>query len=478
MPQQPTRAARIEARIPPDARAAARGTTDKAEVIQLSLEDHQRFADLLLNPPALAPAMKRAKRAHSRLIMSSAMILCCLFPHCASAQTRIVNASIPNFKGGGDPPPPAMVTKIQGDFNGDGKGDYALLGSTAAYVYLSNGDGTFKGSVYSYPNGEVFGSPPSAAWTPVAGDFNGDGKTDFAMLGSISVDVFLSDGNGSFTATGSYYPTGDTFGYPPSAAWTPVVGDFNGDGKADFAMLGSVSVDVFLSNGDGSFTATGSSYATGDVFGYPPSAAWTPVVGDFNGDGKTDFAMLGSVSVDVFLSNGNGTFAANGSYYPNGWVFGYPPSSAWTPIAGDFNGDGKADFAMLGSTSAFVFLNNGSGAFTGSDYKYPNGDTFGAPPSATWAPIVGDFNGDGKTDFAMLGSVSVDVFLSNGNGTFTANGSYYPTGWTFGYPPTARYTLVTGNFDGINGTDFLFIGQEAYYTFLGNGAGGFTGSKH
>src|ERR1039458_288661 len=94
-----------------------------------------------------------------------------------------------------------MVTKIQGDFNGDGKGDYALLGSTAAYVYLSNGDGTFKGSVYSYPNGEVFGSPPSAAWTPVAGDFNGDGKTDFAMLGSISVDVFLSDGNGSLTAT-------------------------------------------------------------------------------------------------------------------------------------------------------------------------------------------------------------------------------------------------------------------------------------
>src|ERR1035438_1607890 len=105
MPQQPTRTARLEARIPQIGRAAARGTTDKAEVIQLSLEDQQRFVDLLLNPPALAPAMKRAKKAHSRLIMSSAMILCCLFPHCASAQTRIVNASIPNFKGGGDPPP-------------------------------------------------------------------------------------------------------------------------------------------------------------------------------------------------------------------------------------------------------------------------------------------------------------------------------------------------------------------------------------
>ena len=91
MPQQPTRTARIEARIPPDAllvvkraaaiqgcslsdfvvtaaREAARRTIDEAQVIQLSFQDQQRFVDLLLNPPAIAPAMKRAKRSHSRLI--------------------------------------------------------------------------------------------------------------------------------------------------------------------------------------------------------------------------------------------------------------------------------------------------------------------------------------------------------------------------------------------------------------------------
>jgi hypothetical protein len=36
--------------------------------IQLSFEDQRRFVDLLLNPPALAPAMKRARWARSRLI--------------------------------------------------------------------------------------------------------------------------------------------------------------------------------------------------------------------------------------------------------------------------------------------------------------------------------------------------------------------------------------------------------------------------
>jgi uncharacterized protein (DUF1778 family) len=37
----------------------------------LSLEDQQRFVELLLNPPALAPALKRAKKAHARLIAPS-----------------------------------------------------------------------------------------------------------------------------------------------------------------------------------------------------------------------------------------------------------------------------------------------------------------------------------------------------------------------------------------------------------------------
>jgi uncharacterized protein (DUF1778 family) len=37
----------------------------------MSVEDQQRFVELLLKPPALAPAMKRAKKAHARLIASS-----------------------------------------------------------------------------------------------------------------------------------------------------------------------------------------------------------------------------------------------------------------------------------------------------------------------------------------------------------------------------------------------------------------------
>jgi len=94
MPQQASRTARIEARIAPGAlrvvrRAAelqgrsisdfvvaaaqevAHRTIDEAQVIHLSIEDQQCFVELLLHPPVLAPALKRAKKAHARLIASS-----------------------------------------------------------------------------------------------------------------------------------------------------------------------------------------------------------------------------------------------------------------------------------------------------------------------------------------------------------------------------------------------------------------------
>lgn len=94
MPQQANRTARIEARIAPEAlrvvrRAAelqgrsvsdfvvaaaqevAHRTIDETQLVRLSVEDQQRFVELLLKPPAPAPALKRAKKAHARLIALS-----------------------------------------------------------------------------------------------------------------------------------------------------------------------------------------------------------------------------------------------------------------------------------------------------------------------------------------------------------------------------------------------------------------------
>lgn len=91
MAQETPRTARLEARIAPEALAivkraaemegrsvsdfivsaaqeAARRTIEDTHIIRLSVEDQRRFVDMLLDPPAPADALKRAKQAHSDLI--------------------------------------------------------------------------------------------------------------------------------------------------------------------------------------------------------------------------------------------------------------------------------------------------------------------------------------------------------------------------------------------------------------------------
>ena len=91
---QPNRTARLEARITPDAlavvrraaelqgssvsdfvvsaaQAAAHRVIEETQIFRLSVEDQARFVDLLLNPPAPAPAMLRAAEAHKRLALGT-----------------------------------------------------------------------------------------------------------------------------------------------------------------------------------------------------------------------------------------------------------------------------------------------------------------------------------------------------------------------------------------------------------------------
>ncbi len=54
-----------------DMPAEVNRTIEEAHLIRLPVKDQKRFAELLLNPPPLPPALKRAKKAHARLITRS-----------------------------------------------------------------------------------------------------------------------------------------------------------------------------------------------------------------------------------------------------------------------------------------------------------------------------------------------------------------------------------------------------------------------
>ncbi len=238
------------------------------------------------------------------------------------------------------------------------------------------------------------------------GDFNGDGFQDLAIVNSGSNTVSILMNNGNGTFANKVdYTTG-------VAPFDVISADFNGDGKPDIAVVnnsggvGGGRMSVFINNGNGTFAAK-VDYVTSD-------GPYSIVTGDFNSDGKADLAVMASSSnaVSVFMGNGNGTFAAKVDYSA-----GNSPSSLTTA---DFNGDGKLDLALAspGTSSVSVLMNNGNGTF-GAAVNYPGG-------GGAQSIHAVDLNGDGFPDLtvANLGANTISVFMNNGNGTFGAKVDY------------------------------------------------------
>ena len=289
------------------------------------------------------------------------------------------------------------------DFNGDGKPDIAyntLPIVPEGGILLGNGDGAFRPPVPFpfFTSGSIF-----------AGDFNGDGKADL-----IGDSVYLGNGDGSFR---SPIPiTGCTA--------TLQLADFNRDGKTDL-LCGTTPL---LSNGDGTFTATG---AAGAV-----KFESVALIADFNGDGIPDLLLLQvSGNLAVVLGHGDGAF---GSEIP--LSYGLHPQTTANFLAGDFNGDGKVDlidFSQRGDRIDFL-PGNGDGTF-GSVIQ----TDISANPVPGRMSAVGDFNKDGKLDFVAGDS----VYAGNGDGAFRFPIFFGPTTYTCG---PARPTPVPFSCDYIH----------------------------
>ncbi|MFN0107260.1 MAG: FG-GAP-like repeat-containing protein, partial [Blastocatellia bacterium] len=288
-----------------------------------------------------------------------------------------------------------------GDFNLDGKPDLAVAnaGSNSVTILLGNGSGGF-----TQPAGSPFstGNHPSSV---AVGDFNLDGKPDLAVsnIGSNNVTILLGNGSGGFIqAAGSPVTVGNS----PASVST---GDFNLDGKTDLAVanVSSGNITVLLGNGSGGFT---------QAAGSPIGAFAAPLyvtVGDFNLDGKPDLASLNSNSnsVAILLGNGGGGFIQT----PGTQIsVGNSPRSM---VVGDFNLDGKPDLAVVnsGPNNITILLGNGSGGLTQAAGSPVSTGTF--PSSVT----AGDFNLDGKPDLAVanFGSANVTILQGNGSGGFS-----------------------------------------------------------
>lgn len=287
------------------------------------------------------------------------------------------------------------------------------------------------------------------------GDLNGDGKIDIAVVNYTgpSVSVLLNMGSGNYSPPTVVNLTGLNPGGPRAIA----LGDFDNDGDLDMVVGNESSPGgqvVFLTNnGAGTFTQSGMPLAAGDF-------TVAVAVGDFNGDGRLDAvaANNNTHNVVVYLNNGGGSFSSTP----------FSTGAMTTPngiSVGDVDNDGDLDIvtADYSSNEISVLYNDGAGSFMNVT-NFPTGIAGASPTSIT----LGDFDGDGDLDLATAnnGVDNISVMLNNGVGNYSAApGSPYPLSFLI---MTVSNTLSAGDVDGDGDLDLIAVGPPNLVTVLLN----------
>ncbi len=308
-----------------------------------------------------------------------------------------------------------LTANVTGDFNGDGIVDLAVVEAAwGILVFPGTGSGTFGEPILTFAL-----TNPSQLF---ALDLNHDGNLDLIATEGGLTQIYLGDGTGGFTPS-------DNFGYGGGSVR---FGDFDQDGNVDMVF----TVDgfyLFLYRGDGAGEFTGSV-----LLDSAPKVVGSPIVGDFNRDGKLDILIpeesQNHWSLVMLRGNGDGTFTRTISTPLPGEI------NVNGSVVGDFNHDGKLDIV---ADTGLVLLGVGNGSFTlGPSIDIPYVSSFRAA----------DMNNDGNLDIIVQGVISngttsygaVSILLGNGDGTFQS-----PLSWNSETNEFNAIDIVDTNEDGL-----------------------------
>jgi hypothetical protein len=318
-----------------------------------------------------------------------------------------------------------------GDFNGDGKLDWAvtMAGDDSVWVYTGNGNGTWQLPIVLTLTGKI----PVGI---VAVDLRHSGKPDLVVAenGTSTLGILLNNGDGTFQPEVEIAL--------PSPPQSIVAGDFNGDGKPDIVVGNTFG----FFHGPVSFLAgDGAGHLGSPVANLADDADGIQIaIGDFNNDGKLDLVVTGvpgdslNAGSRVLMGNGDGTFTSTQLLYedlPDFWLL------ATSAATGDVDHDGCEDIVVFdGDANALFAKGNCDGTFQVAQSYYEDSTSYALGDSAISGSLV-DVNGDGNLDLVAGGGEVfnpsssgynagslISVSLGDGKGHFGPQATVYRVG--------------------------------------------------
>ncbi|WP_434345490.1 FG-GAP-like repeat-containing protein [Myxococcus virescens] len=229
------------------------------------------------------------------------------------------------------------------------------------------------------------------------GDVNGDGRADAVVYFSSSGDWYVATSNGNGFNSYTRWISGHGVG-----SSTQMLGDVNGDGRADAIVYFSAGGDWYVSTSSGSAFNPYSRWISGHGVG---SSAQR--LADVNGDRKVDAIVYFSAGGDWYVSTSSGS-----AFNPySRWISGHGVGSN-AQMLGDVNGDGRADAVTYIASTGDWYVATSSGSGFNPYSRWSSGHGIGSS-----AQRLGDTNGDGRADaVAYFSSGEWKVATSSGSG--------------------------------------------------------------
>ena len=239
------------------------------------------------------------------------------------------------------------------------------------------------------------------------GDFNKDGKTDFAL----SMFGFLTGRFSWFENLGEEKFTEHVLFDKPGAVKS-VAHDFNKDGHLDIMALFGQETDgmlLFTNDGKGKFTQT-------EIFRRAPTYGHAYFeLADFNADGEMDLLVANGDNGDYESPpkpyHGVRIFLNKSGKFEQAYFF--PQHGAFKAVARDFDGDGDLDIASASffpdynssPRESFVMLENKGGM------KFEP-STFAQCIAGRWLTMdAEDLDDDGDIDIALASMIEMPTVV-------------------------------------------------------------------
>ncbi len=202
---------------------------------------------------------------------------------------------------------------------------------------------------------------------------------------------------------------------PDTSRWLGA--DVTGDRRADLVQVREDGVATLTSNADGTYVSVlegwkprPTTYAMN-----PTGTLW--LAGDMNGDGRADLVHVWDGGLNTLLSNANGTYAliAEGFKPTPGYAM-ETGTTRW--LTADVNSDANADLVHVRDAGIDTLLSLGNGTYALVREGWKPRPAYGMNPTGTqW--MSGDVNQDGRGDLLHVWPGGINTLLSTGDGTFS-----------------------------------------------------------